>query len=159
MPNLHGTKPASSRQFQTVEALGYGHIDCILRMRCEGHCCQCHILPGNHCYTKNRQYFFRTTNCESRWVLLILFGISWSSLMVWDNFQRGQVLREQRASHSSKFLIGTVEAAHCVILFLNVRWNNHNVFMKYNQLQSHPSPLGMRSYESIDLLSSTFGSA
>jgi hypothetical protein len=29
--------------------------------------------------------------------------------MVWDNFQRGQELRDQRGGRSSKFLIGTVD--------------------------------------------------
>jgi hypothetical protein len=72
-----------------------------------------------------------------------------SGLMVWDNFQRGQELREQRGGHSSKFLIGTVEAAHRVVPFLNrfglpnEKWNDHNMLMTYDRTQSRPSPLGM----------------
>ena len=42
-----------------------------------------------------------------------------SGLMVWDNFQRGQELREHRGGCSSKFLIGTVEAVHRVVPILN----------------------------------------
>ena len=76
--------------------------------------------------------------------------------MVWDNFQWGQELRKQRGGRSSKFLIGTVEAAHCVIPFLNrfglpnEKWNDRNMLMTYDRSQSHPSPLGMRSYKLID---------
>ncbi len=78
--------------------------------------------------------------------------------MVWDNFQRGQELRDQRGGCSSKFLIGTVEAAHLVVPFLNIRWKDHNVFMRHDHLQSGPSPLGMWRYESLDPFSPTFGS-
>ena len=86
-----------------------------------------------------------------------------SGLMVWDNFQRGQELREQRSGHSSKFLIETVEAAHRVIPFLNKfglpneKWNDHNMLMTYDRSQSRPPPLGMRSYELINPKSPTFG--
>jgi hypothetical protein len=78
--------------------------------------------------------------------------------MVWENFQRGQELREQQGGHLSKFLIGTVEAAHCVVPVLDVGWNNRNVYMTYDCLQSRPSPLGMRSYEPFDPSSATFSS-
>ncbi len=45
--------------------------------------------------------------------------LSWQlcGLMVLENFQRGQQLREQRSGKSSKFLIGTTEEAHCVFPF------------------------------------------
>jgi len=85
-----------------------------------------------------------------------------SGLMVWDTFQRGQELREQRGGRSSKFLIGTVKVAHRVLPFVNRfgfpnrKWDNHNMMVTYNREQSHPSPLGMRSYESIDANSPTF---
>jgi hypothetical protein len=49
--------------------------------------------------------------------------------MVWDNFQRGQELCDQRGGCSSKFLIGTIEAAHRIVLFLDVQWNDRNIFM------------------------------
>jgi hypothetical protein len=45
--------------------------------------------------------------------------------MVLDKFQRGQEIREQRSGRSSNFLIGTVEAAHRVVPFLN-RLGLHN---------------------------------
>jgi hypothetical protein len=83
--------------------------------------------------------------------------------MVWDNFQRGQELCDQHGGRSSKFLIGTVEAAHRVIPFLNKfglpndKWNNCNMLMSYDRTQSRPSPLGMQSYESINPNSPTFG--
>ena len=86
-----------------------------------------------------------------------------SGLMVWDNFQRGQELREQRGGRSSKFLIGTVEAAHRVIPlvnrfgFPNRKWDDRNMMMMYDREQLRPSPLGMRSYELIDADSPTFG--
>jgi hypothetical protein len=81
-----------------------------------------------------------------------------SQTLVWDNFQRGQELWDQQGSRSSKFLIGTVEAAHCVEPFLDYRWDDPNIFMQYDRHQSHPSPLGMRAYELLDLSSGSFGS-
>ncbi len=36
-------------------------------------------------------------------------------------------------------------------------WNDRNVFMTYDHKQSHPSPFGMRRYESLDPFSPTFG--
>ena len=86
-----------------------------------------------------------------------------SGLFVWDNFQRGQELCEQCGGRSSKFLIGTVEAVHRVIPFLNKfgvsneKWNDCNMLMTYDRSQSRPSPLGMRSYKLINPKSSTFG--
>ena len=83
--------------------------------------------------------------------------------MVWDNFQQGQELCDQRGGRSSKFLIGTVEAAHCVMPFLNKfglpndKWNDRNMLMSYDRTQSRPSPLGMRSYKSINPNPPTFG--
>jgi hypothetical protein len=69
--------------------------------------------------------------------------------MVWDNIQRGQELREQRGGRSSKFLIGTVKAAHGVVPFLNrfglpnEKWNDHNMLISYDMTQLRPSPFGM----------------
>jgi hypothetical protein len=83
--------------------------------------------------------------------------------MVLDKFQRGQEIREQRSGRSSNFLIGTVEAAHRVVPFLNrlglhnEKCNNRNMLMTYDRTQSRPSPLGMRSYESINPNSPMFG--
>jgi hypothetical protein len=79
----------------------------------------------------------------------LLLASSRSGLMVWDNFQRGQELREQRGGCSSKFLIRTVEAAHRVLPFLNRfgfpnrKWDDRNMMMMYDMEQSRPSPLGM----------------
>ena len=110
-----------------------------------------------------RDSFFKTLtlNCVE-WFCSLLASRQ-SGLMVWGNFQRGQELREQCGGHSSKFLIGTVEVVHRVVPFLNrfglpnEKWNDHNLLMTYDRTQSRPSPLGMRSYESIDPYSSTFG--
>ncbi len=88
--------------------------------------------------TSNRVESFRSLLAPSR-----------SGLMVWDNFQRGQELREQRCGHSRKFLIGTVEAAHRVLPFMNrfgfpnQKWDDRNVMMMDDREQSRPSPLGM----------------
>ena len=46
-----------------------------------------------------------------------------TGLIVRDNFQRGQDIQDQRDGRSSKFLIGTVEAAHRVIPIQMQRWN------------------------------------
>ncbi len=51
-----------------------------------------------------------------------------------------------------------VEAAHHVVLFLNLQWDDCNIFMRYDRHQSHPSPLGMCAYKSIDPSLVTFGS-
>jgi hypothetical protein len=96
-----------------------------------------------------RDSFFKmlTLNCVE--LFCSLLASHQSGLMVWDNFQQGQKLREQRGGRSSKFLIGTVEAAHRVVPFLNrfgfsnEKWNNRNMLMTYDRTQSRPSPLGM----------------
>jgi hypothetical protein len=77
--------------------------------------------------------------------------------MVWDNFQSGQELRDQRDGRLSKFLIGTVEVAHHVIPFLNFQWDNRNITMQYDRHQSRPSPLGMRAYEFLNVSLETLG--
>ena len=110
-----------------------------------------------------RDSFFKTLTLNRVESFRSLLASPQSGIMVWDNFQRGQELREQRSGRSSKFLIGTVEAAHRVVPFLNQfglpneKWNIHNMLMTYERTQSRPSPLGMRSYESIDPNSPTFG--
>jgi hypothetical protein len=102
--------------------------------------------------TSNRVESFRSLLASSR-----------SGLMVWDNFQRGQELREQRGGRSSKFLIGMVEAAHRVLPFVNRfgfpnrKWDDRNMMMMYDREQSCPSPLGKRSHQSIDAHLPTFG--
>jgi hypothetical protein len=77
--------------------------------------------------------------------------------MVWDNFQRGQELRDQRGGQSSKFLIGTVEVAHSVVLFLNFQWDDCIITMQYDRHQSHPLPLGMCAYEFLNVSLQTLG--
>ncbi len=71
-------------------------------------------------------------------------------IMVWDNFQQGKMLREQRGGQWTKFLIGTVEAIHHVVLFLNFQFNDRNVLMMYDRYQLRLSTLGMRAYEYLD---------
>ncbi len=59
--------------------------------------------------------------------------------------------------HSNKFLIGTTEAAHRVVPFLNFTWDGWNVKLSYDKNQIVPSPLGMRLYESILFSSGSLG--
>jgi len=107
--------------------------------------------------------FFKTLTLNRIESFHSLLASRQSGLMGWDNFQQRQELREQRGGHLSKFLIGTVEAAHRVIPFLNrfglpnEKWNDRNMLMTYDRSQSRPSPLGMQSYESIDPNSPMFG--
>ena len=72
-------------------------------------------ITVNRC---TRDSFFRTLTLNPVESFCSLLASRRSGLMVWDNFQRGQELRDQRGGRSSKFLIGTVEAAHRVIPFL-----------------------------------------
>ena len=110
-----------------------------------------------------RDSFFKTLTLNCIQSLRSLLASCQSGLMVWVNFQWGQELHEQCGGFSSKFLIGTVEAAHCVIPFLNrfglpnEKWNNRNMLMSYDRSQSCPSPLGMQSYESINHILPTVG--
>ncbi len=78
-------------------------------------------------------------------------------LMVLDNFQRGNQWRDQRGGRSSKFLIGTTEAAHRVFPFLDFRWDQRKIEMTYCKQQIIPSPLGMWSYETINMTSPSLG--
>ncbi len=78
-------------------------------------------------------------------------------LMVLDNFQRGNQLRNQRGGCSNKFLIGTTEVAHRVVPFLNFTWDGQNVKLSYDKNQIVPSPLGMRLYKSISFSSGSLG--
>jgi hypothetical protein len=80
-----------------------------------------------------------------------------SCLMVLDNFQCSNQLRDQRGGSSNKFLIGTSEAAHRVIPFLNFSWDDRKIELSYTGDQIVPSPLGMRSYEVILISSPSFG--
>ncbi len=77
--------------------------------------------------------------------------------MVWDNFQRGQELRDQRGGRSNEYLIGTVEAAHHMVSFLQFQSDDCNIMMTYDWHQRHPLPLGMRAYEACDHSSAMFG--
>jgi len=78
--------------------------------------------------------------------------------MALDNFQWGQQLREQRGGKSSKFLIGTTEAAHRVFPFFNFEWDHaQRIDMSFTKKQIIPLPLGMRSYEAIDFSSPSLG--
>ena len=67
--------------------------------------------------------FFKQLTLNWVWVQSFrsLLASHWNGLMVWDNFQQGQELQDQRGGRSSKFLIGRVEAVHCVVPFLNFR--------------------------------------
>jgi hypothetical protein len=78
-------------------------------------------------------------------------------LMVLDNFQHGNQLRDQRGGKSNKFLIGTTEAAHRVFPFLDFCWDHRKIEMTYSKEQIVPSPLGMRLYETIDITSPSLG--
>ncbi len=64
---------------------------------------------------------------------------------------------EQHGGRSSKFLIGTNEAGHCVNPFLNFTWDDEKIELTYSRDQIILSPLGMRSYKTINLMSPTLG--
>ena len=67
-----------------------------------------------------RDSFFKrlTSNCVESFCSLL--ASRHSGLIVWDDYQRGQELHEQRGGRSSKFLIGMVEAAHRVLPFVQI---------------------------------------
>ncbi len=77
--------------------------------------------------------------------------------MVLDNFQRGNQLWDQRGGKSSKFLIGTTEAAHRVFPFLDFCWDHRKIEMTYGKEQILPSPLGMQLYDTIDITLPSLG--
>jgi hypothetical protein len=101
-----------------------------------------------------RDSFFKRLTSNHVESFCSLLASRCSGLMVWDNFQWGQELREQRGGRYNTFLIGTVEAAHRVLPFVNRfgfpnrKWDNCNMMMTYDREQSRP--FGMRLYESID---------
>ena len=78
-------------------------------------------------------------------------------LMVLDNLQRGQQLRDQRGGKSSKFLIGTTEAAHRVFSYLNFEWDAHKIDMTFTKKQVIPSPHHMCTSEMMDFSSPSLG--
>ncbi len=80
-----------------------------------------------------------------------------SCLMVLDNFQCGNQLHDQCGGRSNKFLIGTTKAAHRIIPFLNFSWDDRYIELSYDKDQIVPSPLGMRSYETISFESDSLG--
>jgi hypothetical protein len=106
---------------------------------------------------RTRDDFFKELTADRVQMYQRLLTSNRTGLMVRDNFQRGQELRDQRGGRSSKFLIGTVEAAHRVIPFHHFQWDGRNIIMRYDREQSRPSPFGMRAYESLDPSSETFG--
>jgi hypothetical protein len=103
-----------------------------------------------------RDAFFKQLTVDRVQSFCSLLASHCSGLMVWNNFQQGQE-REQHGGQSSKFLIGTVEVAHGVVLFLNFRWDDCCIFIQYDENQACPSPLGMRAYKSVDPSSRTYG--
>jgi hypothetical protein len=68
-------------------------------------------------------------------------------------------LREQCGGRSSKILIKTTEAAHCVNPFLNFTRDDEKIELTYSRDLIIPSPLGMRSYKRINLMLPTLGQA
>jgi hypothetical protein len=100
-----------------------------------------------------RDRFFASLTSKPVKTIVSLLSRQLCGLMVLDNFQRGQPLREQRGGKSSKFLIRTSEAAHRVFSFLNFAWNAHKIGMTFTKKQVKPSLLQMRMYEMIDFSS------
>ncbi len=80
-----------------------------------------------------------------------------SGLMVLDNFQCGNQLRDQCGGRSCKFLIGTKEAAHWVFPFFNFTRDHWKTELTYSQDQIIPLSLGMQSYKPVDLMSPSLG--
>ena len=77
------------------------------------------LFLGINITRMTRDSFFKRLTSNRVESFCLLLASRCSGLMVWDNFQRGQELREQRGDRSSKFLIGTVEVAHRVLPFVN----------------------------------------
>ncbi len=76
-----------------------------------------------------RDEFFKELTADRVRMFQRLLASNGTRIMVWDNFQRGQELRDQRGDRSSKFLIGTVEAVHPVIPFHTFQWDDRNIIM------------------------------
>ena len=61
-----------------------------------------------------RDRFYLSLSSRIVETVIRLLSREMSALMVLDKFQRGSQLRDQRGGRSSKFLIGTMAAAHRV---------------------------------------------
>ena len=104
---------------------------------------------------RDRFYTLLTTGLVKTVIRLLSKEIC--CLMVMDNFQHGNQLRHQWGGRSNKFLIGTTEAAHCIIPFLNFSWDCRRVDLTYDKNQIVQAPLGMQSDESILFASGSLG--
>jgi hypothetical protein len=90
-----------------------------------------------------------TSNIVETVIRLLLSKIC--RLMGSDNFQWCNKMQDQQGGRSNKFLIGTTDAAHCVNPFLNFMWDHLKIEVSYTQDQIIPSPLGMKSYKTIEM--------
>lgn len=104
-----------------------------------------------------RDRFFASLTSKQVKTVVSLLARQLCGLMVLDNFQWGQQLREQRGGKSSKLLIGTTEAAHRVFSYLNFEWDAHKIGMTFTKKQVIPSPHHMRTYEMINFSSPSLG--
>ena len=104
---------------------------------------------------RDRFYTLLTTELVETVMLLLLKELC--CLTVMDNLQRGNQLCHEHGGRSNKFLIGTSEAAHRVILFLNFSWDSRYVDSTYGKTQIVPTPVGMRTYETISFESVLLG--
>ena len=111
--------------------------------------------------TVSRSYqdiFFASLTLRLVETVIALFSRQLCGLMMLDNFQRGQQLREQHGGKSRKLLIGTTGAAQGVFPFFNFEWDHaQRINMSFTKKQIIPLPLGMRLYEAIDFSSPSLG--
>ncbi len=76
------------------------------------------------------------SSLTSQITVICLLSREICKLMVLDNFQCGNWLREQCRGRSSKVLIGTTEAAHHVSPFLNFTWDHQKLNWLSNSIIS-----------------------
>jgi hypothetical protein len=112
-----------------------------------------HAIPflGRTVSWSYRDQFYSSLTLAIVETVIRLLSSQVYGLMGLDNFQHGNQLSDQRGGRSSKFLIGTTKAAHCVFLFLDFQWDQCKTEMMYCQQQIIPSPLGMQSYETNNM--------
>ena len=82
-----------------------------------------------------------------------------AGIIVWDNFTRGNKIRDQRGGLGTCQLNGTHEGAHEVVPYRNLRWDSHpRIVNTYDRNQIQVGLPGLRSWESVSLDHRHYGS-
>ena len=105
---------------------------------------------GHVCSTDARNLLMKemTTNLLAAHILLL--SSCTALILVYDNFQRGQHLTEQREGKSSNYLKGTHQLANTVNEYTDTTHDESRVEMKYVN-QPFPSPPGLPAFETVTL--------